>query len=60
MFQVGHLIDLEDDDPIFESLEKAVTYTLKTFEYADWPVGIWRKEDGELIFIFYQGELFTK
>ena len=60
MFQVGDLTGYENDDPVFDSKQKAIGYAVKEFEFWDQPIGIWVKGDGELVAIYHQGELFTK
>ena len=58
MFQVGVLGEFNVDDPWFATWEAALTFAYqKTEQYADTPFGIWR-EEGELVAIVYQGDVF--
>ena len=59
MFQVGNLIHYEDDDPVFDTEEKAIGYAVKGFEFFDFPIGIWEKESGDLLHIYHGAMLFS-
>ena len=61
IFQVGLVCNPQPDDREFSFKDAAENYALVQSEndrYSDF--GVWRKDDGELLSIAFQGELFTK
>lgn len=60
MYQVGHLIHYQPDDPTFETLEEAEQYVIREFKYSDWPYGIWTGQDegSELVAIYHDQKFF--
>jgi len=59
-YQVGHLTFFEKDDPLFDSLEAAMTYVRRDFSHSDHPMGVWTDHTGgnELIAIYHEGKWF--
>lgn len=64
-YQVGHLKDIKNDDPVFDTLELAAQDAmLKSQPNRIWdgePYGVWTSQDDgcELVAIAYEGVLFT-
>lgn len=62
-YQVGDLIDFEEDDPVFDTREEAINraYELSDENY-ETPFGIWTGQDdgSELVAIAFAGEIYQK
>ena len=58
IFQVGLLNGIQDNDPTFDTEEEALKEVAKwcnEYSFESPIVGVWDKENGELLVIVYEG-----
>lgn len=58
-YQIGHLENVRDDDPVYDDLELAIE-DAESNSYDDSTWGVWESETGELLYIVYQQERFKR
>ncbi len=61
-YRVGRLERFREDDPLFDTYDRAVKFAKQHHKYDDFAIAIWTGPNGDsdLIAIYYGGELFTK
>lgn len=65
MYQVGHITDFDEADPIFDSETKAVNHAIKLSVesesgYVTQPYGVWtsQRDGSELLYIVYGDQVY--
>lgn len=61
-FQIGSVHWLKEEDPCFEDYGEALRAAeeMSDQEFETRIVGVWIKDDGDLLALVYQGEIFEK
>ena len=60
-YQVGSISNLDENDPVFETMAEAVTHARVEGGKWDTPIGIWTSQDegSKTVAIVYEDRVFT-